>query len=118
MVADRSLTLLPYIWRNFQPGSTAAGAYFSGTIRSAGGSVPDGVRVLRFWLVMGAEVWVDSPSEVRRWSDPQGAVTLEAYARDGPPWPPDKLVIAIVRISYQGQEFDLEAEPVAIQEAS
>jgi hypothetical protein len=31
---------------------------------------------------------------------------------------PEKLVRAIVRVSYRGKTFDLDAEPAAIQSAS
>jgi ABC-type Fe3+-hydroxamate transport system substrate-binding protein len=77
VVGDRSVTLLPYVWRNLQPGGPSRGVFFSGTISSPEGSLPAGLAVLRFWLVMDTEVWTDSPVEVRRWSSPQtGIVTF------------------------------------------
>jgi len=119
IVGDRAMTLLPYVWRDFQPGDPAPGVHFSGTVRSADGSVPAGLTIVRFWVVMDAEVWTDVPREVRLWTHRQtGVVSVEAYASDGPAWAPEKLVRAIVRVSYRGKTFDLEADPAAIQSAS
>ena len=119
LVGDRAITLLPYVWRNFEPGDFVSGVYFSGTIRSADGSVPDGLTVLRFWVVLDAEVWTDVPAEVRTWTHRQtGVASFEAYASGGPAWAPDKVVRAIVRASYLGQTFDLDADPISIQSRS
>jgi hypothetical protein len=116
MLSDRSVVLLPYVWRNFQPGGSARGVYFSGTIRSPDGSVPAGLTVSRFWLVTDTEVWTDSPAEVRSWTSPQtGILTFEVVGFDGPSWEPGMLVRAIVRISYLGDAFDIEAGPVEVQ---
>jgi len=116
MLGDQSVVLLPYVWRDFQPGGPTRGAYFSGTIRSPDGSVPAGLTVSRFWLVMDTEVWTASPAEVRKWTSPQtGVVTFEVVGSDGPSWQPETLVRAIVRISYLGDTFDIEAGPVEVQ---
>jgi hypothetical protein len=67
-------------------------------------------------VVMDAEVWTDAPREVRFWTHRQtGVVSVEAYASDGPAWAPEKLVRAILRVSYRGKTFDLDAEPAVIQ---
>jgi hypothetical protein len=119
MLGDRSVVLLPYVWRDFQPGGPVRGAYFSGTIRSPDGSVPARLTVSRFWLVMDTEVWTASPAEVRSWTSPQtGVVTFEVVGSDGPSWEPGKLVRAIVRISYLGDAFDIEADSVEVHEVS
>jgi hypothetical protein len=74
---------------------------------------------LRFWVVLDAEVWTDVPAEVRTWTHRQtGVASFEAYASGGPAWAPDKVVRAIVRVSYLGQTFDLDADPISIQSAS
>jgi hypothetical protein len=119
MVGDRSVTLLPYVWRDFQPGGPPRGVYLSGTIHSEEGSVPAGLTVLRFWLVTDTGVWTGLPAEVRTWTSPQsGVVTLEVVASDGPDWQPGRVAKAIVRISYQGEMLDLEADPVEIASVS
>jgi hypothetical protein len=101
IVGDRSVTLEPYIWVDFQPGGPARGVFFSATLRAAGGSVPAGLGALRFRLITESEVWTDSPAELRSWTSPQtGIVTLEVVASDGPRWPPGTTLRAIVRISY------------------
>jgi hypothetical protein len=120
-VGGRSLVLEPHVWRDYSLGDRpgASGAYFSGTVRSTAGSVPDSIRLLQFWIVLDADVWSGLPNDVRRWTHPQtGAVTFEAYARNGPLWPPNEVVRVVLRVEYQGQQFDLDADPVLIEAPS
>ena len=89
VIGGLTLSLEPYLWRDFQPSSPPNGKPLVAVVRLHsvdGTAIPASVRVAGLWIVNGGEVWTASPREQQLRT--LGASMFEVVARDGPKWGP------------------------------
>lgn len=95
--AGRSYRLETYLWRDFMPMSPPGGKGLTATVRLVevdSQAIADGVSLDFLWVIHGEEVWATLFSGEERPSGP--AFKLEAVARDGPQWQPNREVDVVV----------------------
>jgi hypothetical protein len=98
-IGGLTLSLEPYLWRDFQPSSPPNGKPLVAVVRLHavdGTAIPTSVRVAGLWIVNGGDVWTASPRE-QQLRIP-GASTFEVVARDGPKWGPGIDVDVVVGV--------------------
>jgi hypothetical protein len=114
--APLALVLEPYLWRNFQPGTTATDTRLMAVFRvrtADGRPLPASVRLDSAWVVRGRERWAIALAEPdERW-EPHA---IEATGRGGPPWEIGSRVTVVVRLrDASGRVWRLEARDQRIR---
>lgn len=99
VLAGETLVLSASLWRDFQPISPPDGKALAGVLRvtaTDGSGVPSSVTADSAWVIMGAQIWQTTPSEIgtRDGTSP----VYELAVRDGPKWGPGVSVHVIVRL--------------------
>lgn len=97
-LSGQTLTIAPYLWRDFQPSSPSNGRPMIAVIRvqSVDGSrLPAGVSADSVWVLWGAQTWAARAVE----EQPRTASAIfEVVARDGPKWGPNVRVDVVLRL--------------------
>ena len=114
VVGGTTLRLQPYLWRNFQP-STSADTRLLAQLRIQAGTgnlIPAGLVVEKAWLILDDDAWVSTP---RQEGPPSNESNLEYMSRGGPTWSVGALITAVVQVrDSSNNSYLLRAAPQAI----
>ena len=107
-IADNNLVLTTYFWRDFMPGTEAAGSRLTGVIQlgdANGRAIPPSIRLKRLYVVKGHEIWTTDFSEITLSDDGQ----LEGVVRNGPYWGPNINVDVVCEFEASGRVYRIIA---------
>ncbi len=98
-LAGQSISIEPYLWRDFMPSSPPNGRplVVIVRVRAAGGAaLASHIAADSLWVVMGEEMWAARAVQ----EQPRSATGayLEVVAREGPKWGPAVRVDVVARI--------------------
>lgn len=110
-IANKRLTLWPFLWRDFQPSIPPGGRPLIAVLRVTTADstrFPADVRADSTWVLFGDQMWATAVAEElpRRENSP----SLEVIAGDGPKWEPYVYVDVVIRLwDGRGRAYLLQA---------
>jgi hypothetical protein len=114
VIAQRTLTLETYLWRDFMPVSSKGGEGLRLVVKikaHEGQNLPANLEADSVWVVHGNKIWSKELQVSGHLIPSEKLTVLERKAEIGPKWGPGDSVTVVVKIMHgEGEHFLLKAD--------